>query len=166
MKLSEIISREAIVADLDAQDRDSAIDELLSALERSGCLTPEHHEEALLSLLKREALASTALGHGIAIPHAKVRFVENFCGALGVSRGGIDFGAPDGKLVSVVFLFLSPEKAISGHLDLMAHIAAIARNHEFVRKLRRARTEQEVAHVLMHAERELFGDEPENEFRP
>ena len=48
----------------------------------------------------------------------------------------------------------------------MAHIAAIARNHEFVRKLRRARTEQEVAHVLMHAERELFGDEPENEFRP
>lgn len=161
MKLSEIIRRDAIVVDMVAQDRDSAIAELLEALERSGCLNAEHRERALLSLLKREAVASTALGHGIAIPHAKVGFVENFCGALGISRGGIDFGAPDGKLVSVVFLFLSPEKAINGHLELMAHIAAIARNHDFARKLRRARSGDEVAHVLRHAEQELFGAEPE-----
>jgi mannitol/fructose-specific phosphotransferase system IIA component (Ntr-type) len=164
MNLSHIISGDAIVAELSAVDRDSAIGELLSALEESGCINAEHREAAWLSLLKREAVASTALGHGIAIPHAKVGFVENFCGALGVSRGGIDFGAPDGKLVSVVFLFLSPEKAISGHLDLMAHIAAIARNHDFTRKLRRARTREEVAHVLENAERELFEGSGESEF--
>jgi len=94
----------------------------------------------------------------VAIPHAKVRYVSDFCGAVGISNGGVDFGAPDKEAVTVVFLFLSPEHAISGHLQLMAHIAGIARNQRYLRLLRQARTLREIEELLADAESMLFSD--------
>jgi mannitol/fructose-specific phosphotransferase system IIA component (Ntr-type) len=157
LKLSEIIPKAAIVAELSADDRDSAIVELLEALERAGLVKTEHREDIILALLKREAVASTALGHGVAIPHAKTRYASDFCGAIGVSREGIDFSAQDGQRVSVVFLFLSPEHAISGHLQLMAHIAGIARHARYVSLLKSARHVKEIEELIGSCESILFG---------
>jgi mannitol/fructose-specific phosphotransferase system IIA component (Ntr-type) len=157
VRLVEIIPREAIVTELRADDRDSAIIELLEALERSSKLKPEHREDIILALLKREAVASTALGHGVAIPHAKTKQVPDFCGALGIAREGIDFSAQDGMLVTVIFLFLSPEHAISGHLQLMAHIAGLARNARYLSLLRSARNLTEIDALLQDCEKILFG---------
>lgn len=156
MKLAEIIPAGATIAELGADDRDSAIVELLEALERSGRVRPEHREDIILALLKREAVASTALGHGVAIPHVKTRCVSEFCGAVGIAREGLDFTAPDGQLVTVMFLFLSPEHAISGHLQLMAHIAGLARNTRYLSLLRTARNEKEVRGLLDRCEEFLF----------
>lgn len=156
MKLREIIRKDAIVDDLKSEERDPAIMELIDALVAAGQIKEEHREEVMLSLLKREAVASTALGHGVAIPHAKVRFASDFCGAVGISRKGIDFAAADGQDVHVIFLFVSPEHAISGHLQLMAHIAGIARNTRFLRLLRQARTRREIEELIDNAEKMLF----------
>ncbi len=156
MKLRDVIPKAAIVPDLKSEERDAAMVELIDALVEAGKLKEEAREEALLSLLKREAVATTALGNGVAIPHAKVRFLADFCGALGISRRGIDFGASDGEDVHVIFLFLSPEHAISGHLQLMAHIAGIARNPEYVQLLRNARTVKEIEDLVTDAETMLF----------
>ncbi len=157
MRLVELIPKEAIVTDLTAEDRDSAIVELLEALERAGKVKPEHREDVILALLKREAVASTALGHGVAIPHAKTKWVPDFCGALGFARQGLDFSASDRQAVTVVFLFLSPEHAISGHLQLMAHIAGLARNPRYLSMLRGARSVKEVEQLLGECEKLLFG---------
>jgi PTS system nitrogen regulatory IIA component len=156
VKLSDIIPKEAIVPEIRADFRDTAILELLEAIERAGRLKPDHREEALLALLKREALSSTVLADSIAIPHAKVRFVQDFTGALGISEEGIDFGAADRRRVHVVLLFLSPEHAISGHLQLMAHIGGIARHPNFVRLLRSARGEKELQRLVADAEKLIF----------
>jgi mannitol/fructose-specific phosphotransferase system IIA component (Ntr-type) len=156
MKLSEIIRPEAIVTELSGTDRETVVCELVDALEDAGCVNATHREELLLMLLKREAVASTALGGGVAIPHAKVRFVSDFCGAVGISRNGIDFAAQDRKKVTVVFLFLSPEQAISGHLQLMAHIAGISRNKKYLNALRNARLAREVRELIAAAETMLF----------
>jgi fructose-like PTS system EIIC or EIIBC or EIIABC component len=157
VKLIDMIPKEAIVSDLRSEDRDACIVELLEALERAATVKPEHREDIILALLKREAVASTALGHGVAIPHAKTRSVSNFCGAVGISKEGIDFGASDGELVTVVFLFLSPEQAISGHLQLMAHIAGLARNSRYVSLLRSARNVKELEDLLANCESIIFG---------
>jgi mannitol/fructose-specific phosphotransferase system IIA component (Ntr-type) len=162
MKLNELISRDAIVAELRSEERDAAIMELIETIAAAGKIKDEHRDQAMLALLKREAVASTALGNGVAIPHAKVKFCSSFCGALGISRNGIDFGAADGQDVSVVFLFLSPEHAISGHLQLMAHIAAIARNARYVRLLKQAKTIREIERLIDDAETMLFAA-PEEE---
>ncbi|HVY62588.1 MAG TPA: PTS sugar transporter subunit IIA [Planctomycetota bacterium] len=157
MKLVELIPKDAIVSNLRAEDRDSAIMELLEALEGAGCVKKEHREDIVLALLKREAVATTALGHGVAIPHAKTKWVPNFCGALGIAKDGIDFGAVDRQPVTVCFLFLSPEHAISGHLQLMAHIAGLARNAKYVSLLRSARNAKELEELLANCEKIIFG---------
>lgn len=158
MKLCEIIPADAIVPELSGTDRDSVMVELIDALEGAGKIPEEHREDLLLQILKREALASTALGNGVAIPHAKVGFVPSFCGAVGISHAGIDFGGSHREPVRVVFLFLSPEHAISGHLQLMAHIAGIARNQRFLRLLRQTRVRREIEELLANAESMLFSD--------
>jgi len=158
MKLHEIIPSEGVVLELEGTDRDAVLQELIDALESAGKVTAEIRDDLLLHLLKREAVASTALGNGVAIPHAKVRFVSDFCGAVGISKEGVDFGASDKELVTVVFLFLSPEHAISGHLQLMAHIAGIARNQRYLRLLRQARSRREIEELLHDAESMLFSD--------
>jgi len=157
VKLVDIIPKAAIVPELLAEDRDSAIIELIEALERAGKVNPEHREDIILSLLKREAVASTALGNGVAIPHAKTRWVPDFCGSVGIATRGIDFSAADGQLVTVAFLFLSPEQAISGHLQLMAHIAGLARNARYVSLLRSARNMKEIEELLANCESLIFG---------
>lgn len=157
MKLADIIPKQAIVPDLQAEDRDSVIVELLEALESAGRVKPEHREDIILALLKREAVASTALGHGVAIPHAKTKYTLDFCGALGVSKEGIDFCAPDRQAVHVCFLFLSPDHAIAGHLQLMAHIAGLARNAKYVGLLRDARNLKELGDLVGNCEALLFG---------
>ncbi len=157
MKLVEVIPKEAIVSPLASEDRDSAIVELLDVLERTGKVKSEHREDIILALLKREAVAPTALGHGVAIPHAKTRWAPDFCGALGISRAGSDFSASDRQDVTIVFLFLSPEHAISGHLQLMAHIAGLARNLRYLSLLRNARNVKEIEELLANCEKILFG---------
>lgn len=156
VRLCDIIPKEAIVADIRSDERDGAVLELLEGLERSGRVKAEHREEILLALMKREALASTALSDGVAIPHAKVRCVPDFAGALGVSRAGIDFSAADDRPVYVVFLFLSPEHAISGHLQLMAHIGALARHPQYLRLIRAARGHAELSQLVADAEKLIF----------
>lgn len=157
MKLVDIVPREAIVTDLSADDRDSAIDKLLDVLEAAGKVKPDKRDDIMLALLKREAVSSTALGRGVAIPHTKTRAVSEFCGAIGIAPGGIDCSAPDGQPVTVFFLFLSPENAISGHLQLMAHIAGIARNSRYLSLLRTARNIRDVHQLLERCEEYLFG---------
>ena len=163
MKLHDIVCRQAIVPELRAEQRDGVFLELIEALADAGKIKHEHAEDVLMTLLKREAFGTTALGNSVAIPHAKVKLCSEFCGALGISRAGIDFGAGDGRRVHVVFLFISPEQAISGHLQLMAHIAAIARSPRFIRELRKARTARDVESLLESAESMLFSepDEPD-----
>ena len=161
MKLADIIPRQAIIAHLKSEDRDTAIVELLEALEAAGKVKPEHREEIILALLKREAVASTALGHGVAIPHAKTRWAPDFCGALGIKKDGLDFSASDRQEVTVIFLFLSPDHAISGHLQLMAHIAGLARNARYVELLRNARNTRELEDLIGNCVSLIFGSGPD-----
>ena len=85
MRLSDLIRPRAIVRELSGTDRDSVLMELVDALEASEAVSSDHREDLMLHLLKREAFASTGLGGGVAIPHAKVPYVRDFCGAVGLA---------------------------------------------------------------------------------
>lgn len=74
-------------------------------------------------LFTRERLGSTALGHGVAIPHGRHAQVQAACGAFIRLKEAVDFDAPDGKPVSLVFVLLVPEEATSEHLEILSHLA-------------------------------------------
>ena len=87
------------------------------------------------ALLEREQLGSTGLGHGVAIPHCKLRGLEQGILAVGIARPPVDFGAADGEPVSPFFLVLSPDQNPAEHLQTLARISRWVRADQHVETL-------------------------------
>ena len=104
-------------------------------------------------LVEREAMGSTGLGGGLAIPHCKVRNLTDVVVAIGISRAGIDFRSADGQPVTVVFLVLSPAESPALHLQALARISRLIRMSGVAEGLRRAEGASEVAAAWAEAER-------------
>lgn len=110
----------AFVPRLSAATSARAIEELGHALRGAiGDLV----EPALISVLERELVAPTGLGDEVAIPHASVEGLSRPVVALGLSEGGIDFDAPDGRPARIVFLLLLPPKAYEREVRVLAALA-------------------------------------------
>lgn len=90
-------------------------------------------------LLERERLGSTGLGHGIALPHARVAGVTEARGAFVQLQTGADFDALDKQPVDLVFGLLVPEEATEEHLQLLAKLATLFSDEAFCKRLRKAR---------------------------
>ena len=96
------------------------------------------YEEVFTRLINREKLGSTGLGHGIAIPHSRIGNCTHPIGTLLTLAEPIDFEAPDGEPVDLVFALLVPEEANQQHLDSLAQIARLFSQADYCRALRAA----------------------------
>jgi nitrogen PTS system EIIA component len=126
--LAELV-QDAIVPDLCATSRFDAIREIVSRLSALGAIDREHEEQIVQSLLKREALGSTAIGDGFAIPHAKHGSIDRLIGAMALSRDGVDFNSIDDRPVHTIFLLLSPIDRPGDHLRALERISGYVRTH-------------------------------------
>ncbi len=88
-------------------------------------------EEIMDAILKREAIESTAIGNGIAIPHARLLDLKHFTILVGLSPAGFDFDAIDKKPVHIVFLVLSQEQQKVLYIRILARLARLLHNNEF-----------------------------------
>lgn len=77
------------------------------------------------SLFERERLGSTALGYGIAIPHGRIKGLQDACGALYRLSTPLDFDAPDNQPVSLCFILLVPKDANERHLQILGELAQL-----------------------------------------
>lgn len=98
----------------------------------------------LQSLLARERLGSTGLGHGIAIPHCRLKNIDTVMGALITLAEPIEFDAIDGKPVDIIFVLLAPERALQEHLKALAALADLFNRAEFRQTLRAATTAEQL----------------------
>ncbi len=101
-------------------------------------------EEVFDHLLERERLGSTGLGHGIALPHARMPQLERAVGAFVQLRTEVDFDAIDDLPVDLAFGLLVPQEATEAHLLLLAKLAAMFSNEMLCEKLRRGADAQEL----------------------
>ena len=81
-------------------------------------------ESVFERLLERERLGSTGLGHGVALPHARIKEVSQVIGAFVQTTRGVDYDAADGEPVDLAFALLVPETATEEHLQLLAYLAS------------------------------------------
>jgi PTS system nitrogen regulatory IIA component len=130
--LEPLLRDDQIVLDADLQDGD--------ALLRMGADLLASHaglrgQEMYQALLAREKLGSTALGHGIAIPHARIAGMRNPACAYVRTLRPIAFGARDGKPVSQFLFLLVPAEANEKHLQLMAAAAGLLSDSTVRREL-------------------------------
>ncbi len=130
---------------------------MVAGLRSAGRIRPDQEEDALVNLLKREAVGPTGIGQGVAVPHARLRGLKDLTGALGISPGGVQFTSLDGSLVHVVFLILAPESAVGGYLNLLALVSRIVRDGGFLTRALSAKDPAEVARILRTSEERLGG---------
>ncbi|MFO7171441.1 MAG: PTS sugar transporter subunit IIA [Bacillota bacterium] len=146
MNIRELLLPELITLDLKARRREEALQELAALLASAGVVTDR--EAYLQAVRDREALGSTAVGFGIAIPHARSRAVRRAAVAFGRSVQGIHWEGQGGEPVRAVFLIAAPEGADDLHLRALAHLARMLMHEEVRQKLLSASGPDEVLEAL------------------
>jgi len=146
IKLSRFLEEDILEFNLEAKDKDNAIEELVALASKSKLVKDSN--ELLKAVQEREELVTTGVGYGVAFPHAKTRSVRGIIIAFGKSREGIDFKAMDKKPVYLFFLIAAPEDAIGAHLNVMAELSFLMKSEENRQKLIEARNFDEILDVL------------------
>ena len=103
-------------------------------------------------LCARERLGSTGLGFGVALPHARVPGLGEACGAFIRANESIDFDAPDGVRVDLIFGLVVPQECTGDHIDILATLARLLSAEALRRSLRRARSPEESFALLADGE--------------
>ncbi|GAB4311350.1 MAG: hypothetical protein Kow0059_01350 [Candidatus Sumerlaeia bacterium] len=120
--LTDYISGRRFIAALQGRTANEVIAELARAAAAGTTLDPEATAREIQA---REELFSTALGNGVAVPHARVHGLKQPIIAVGLSREGVDFDAPDGRPARLIILILTPKEKTRIQLDILAHISRL-----------------------------------------
>ena len=123
--------------------------ELLSELLASAQPGPDAHD-IFDSLVARERLGGTGLGHGIALPHGRLTGIQRPMGAFVQLADGIDFDAIDKQPVDILFALLVPENCTSEHLQVLALLAQMFSDKNLRAELREADSSEALYELLSH----------------
>ena len=148
MKLSEIISVERVATGVVVASKKRALEELAKRLaEGAGNVDVE---EILAALIAREKLGSTALGHGVAIPHGRIASVKTSVGAFLQLHHPVDYDSHNSQPVDLIFGLLVPQDATGEHLKHLATIAEKFSDDTFCERARRAADAAGLYALLIH----------------
>jgi PTS system nitrogen regulatory IIA component len=145
MNVAEFLSPEDII-ECQPSDKSQLLTELARHAAKKAAI-PANHVAA--ALIKREALGSTGMGNGVAIPHARFQELRKPFGIFVRLRRPIDFEAIDGEPVDFVFALLLPEKSESGSLGALAAVARKLRSPEVLARFRKSKNRHELYQAIL-----------------
>jgi PTS system nitrogen regulatory IIA component len=129
MKLTDFLREEQVIPTLSGQTKPEVLAELAHHLARAhGALDAD---VITRQLTEREALASTAIGSGVAIPHTKIEGIGRIIGCLGRSPRGVDFDSLDGRPTHLFFALIAPASLAACYLKALARISQLFKNPDF-----------------------------------
>jgi PTS system nitrogen regulatory IIA component len=145
MRISEYLRTDFVVTRLEARDTEGVLREISAKAGRAGLADAEVIAD---KLLERERSHTTAMGDGLAIPHATVPGLP--APVVGIARSGepIPFGPEGEQPVEVFFVLLSPPDHESTHVRLLARICRIARDDSFLERLNSATSASAIVDVV------------------
>ncbi len=156
MKINDLLQKNLMIMDLQATDKQSAIEEMVQRLYEEKIIS--NIEEFKAGILAREAQTSTGLGDGVAMPHAKNAAVLQPAVLFAKSPQGLDYEALDGQPTSLFFMIAAPEGANDTHLKALAALSGRLIDADFLTKLNQAQTPEDVQ--MLFAEEEETTEEP------
>lgn len=150
MRLDEFFRADLVTTDLRAVDRASVLSALADHL---AAMEPSLAAEAVqAALTAREDAHTTAMGRGMALPHATVAGLAEPVLTVAVAPDPIQFGPPDADPIRVFFVLLSPPGYEGVHIKLLARVCRLAHHEGFLEQLAEARTNQRVVDVIRHVD--------------
>ncbi len=147
MQLSDLLTVDRIACNVGAASKKRVLEQL-SELIVSAPETTLSQMEIFDSLIARERLGSTGLGHGVAIPHGRVKASDKTVGAFIKLESGVDYDAVDQQPVDLLFGLLVPEHSTEEHLQLLASMAEMFSDSGFLNRLRAAESPGEILALL------------------
>ena len=150
MRLSELLNSNAISLKLEGRTKREVLVELVDLLEHGHGFASQG--EILDRVMRREAMMSTGIGNGVAIPHGKARSVDRMLAACAVSEPGVDFESVDGELAHIFILLVSPESVGTPHVKVLANISRLLKEESVRRSLREADSPAALLAALRSAE--------------
>lgn len=151
MRVSEILSKEFIIADLNSTDKESAINELIDLFINDPRV--DDIQKVRQAVLDREKIMSTGVGKGFAIPHGKTDSVKEIIAAFGRKKDGIEYDALDGNPVNLIFLLVGRDTMISAHIKLLSRVSRMMNKDDFRLRLLNAETSEEIMNVFLEEEK-------------
>lgn len=148
--LSEAVVPSAVLVGAQASDRASALSQLIAALASS--VEGLNAAEVFKAVWEREEKFSSAVGHGLALPHARLAHLDRALVAVGRFAKPIPYPAPDNVGVKLVFLILTPAQSPLFQLKILSRIASLAVNENLRQRLMRAKTSAAMLHTLRTAD--------------
>lgn len=145
MDLSDLVTAERVFPSLHAGSKKQVLHDLAA---RAAVTTGIDARTIFEALIERERLGSTGVGHGIAIPHARLPEMTRLEGFFARLETPIDFDAVDDEPVDLVFLLLVPEESGADHLKALARISRLLRNEGVTRDLRQASAADDLYRTL------------------
>jgi len=155
MKIAEFLCSNAITSDLQSTTKKEVIEELVDLLVKAGALNKKIRAEVIEVLLAREALGSTAIGQGIAIPHGKCEKVKELTAALGVSKKGVNFDSLDGEPAYIFFLLVAPADSAGPHLKALARISRVLKDKYFRENLKSAKDTETIQTLISQEDKQI-----------
>lgn len=153
MKITEILSPDAIVTELNSTTKDGVLEELSEVMERVSGL--QLKEQLIRALEEREMLGTTGIGDGVAIPHGKLKDVKVMMAAFGRSKRGLDFQSIDGKPAHIFFLLVAPEEMPGPHLKALARISRLLKEPSRRKALMEAGTKEDIYRLISEGDEKL-----------
>ena len=151
MNINDMLSNDALLINFDGTSKKQVLEELTKLAETKLGL----NSRALLeNLIKREKLGSTAVGNGIAIPHANVPDIDKPHVFVSTLINGLDFNSTDDLPVDIIFLLIAPDNKGSEHLQALALISRLLRNKELTTKLRGCKSPESALAVITQSVRD------------
>ncbi len=161
MRITELLKKESIELGVKVSSKEEAIDRLVGLMEAGGRLkdTAGYKE----GILAREALGSTSVGDGIAIPHAKVAAVMEPGLSAMVVPDGVDYEAFDGSFAHLIFMIAAPEGEADVHLEALSRLSTLLMDPDFKNDLLKAKSKEEFLQLIDDKESERYQKKKEAE---
>lgn len=162
MRIKDLLKVEAIKLGVSAANKEDAIDQLVALHDKVGNLADVEGYKA--AILKRESESTTAIGEGLAVPHAKTAAAKHPGLAAITIPDGVDYDAPDGQPATLAFMIAAPEGAGDAHLEILSRLMVMLMDPDFGAALRAAKTPEEFLDIINKQEAAKYPDEePEEE---
>lgn len=145
MNIGELLDRTAISARVSAANKKKALAVIAEIAARNFGLEPGH---VLDALVEREIAGSTGVGHGVAVPHARLEGLERMRGIFVRLEQPVEFESVDDQPVDLLFALFAPKNAGAEHLRALARVSRLLRQGELREQLRKARSADAV-HALL-----------------
>lgn len=150
MKITDLLSKESVLLNVDVKDKDACLVKLVDLMDASGKISDK--KLYLDAVYAREEEGTTGVGNGIAIPHGRCSGVKEPGLAAMTINGGVEYNALDSKPVDLAFLIAAPEGSGTVHLEILSKLATMLMDENFVGNLKKAKTVEEFLKVIDDAE--------------